>query len=111
VKRNRARERRRFVRYRVDSECACQAVLVLGEERWPGRVRNVSVGGVCLMMDSPFPPGTRCVLDLVNQVGLFAVELPMEIVHVSRTEDRNFLLGCAFVEKKLTIDDVRAILS
>jgi hypothetical protein len=111
VKRNPAKDRRRFHRYRVDPDRACKAVLVVGEESWPARVHNVSMGGICLLTDSPFPPGTHCVLDLVNQVGLFAVCLTLEIVHVSRMDERQFSLGCAFVGMTLTIDEVRAILS
>jgi hypothetical protein len=111
VKRKPQRDRRRSVRYRPNADCACQALLLLGEDRWPARVRNVSTEGICLVLDSPFPPGTRCVVELVNQLGLFTRRLSLEIVHVSRTDDNRFMLGGPFIEARLRIEEVWALLA
>jgi hypothetical protein len=99
------------VRYRPDTDCACQALLLIGEDCWPASVRNVSVDGICLVLNAPFPPGTRCQVDLVNKLGLFARRLPMQVAHISRMDNNQYLVGGPFVEAALLLEEVRALLT
>ena len=68
----------------------------------PGRLRDLSEGGVGLFIVERFPPGTLLKLAPVGTVS--SATLCVEVVH-SKQDDGGWLHGCQF----LTADDAQVI--
>jgi hypothetical protein len=78
---------------------------------WPGRVRDVSRGGVGLILRHRFRPGTHLTVELRDGVGRPLGTVPVRVVHataVSADGSACWLLGCAF-EESLTEEEFRAL--
>src|SRR4051812_13179477 len=92
-------ERRAFVRLASDLAATCRTSTRSKEVSWPGRVLNISRGGVGLLMQHRFRPGTRLAVELRGSTGVFLRTLAAAVVHARAVlVDGNhcWLLGCAF---------------
>jgi hypothetical protein len=99
-------ERRAFVRLASDLAATCRTSARSREVSWPGRVRDISRGGVGLLMQHRFRPGTRLAVELRGGTGVLLRTLSAVVAHARAVlVDGNhcWLLGCAFDEP---IDDV-----
>jgi hypothetical protein len=106
-------ERRAWVRFATDLAASCRALDVRQEVGWPGRVGNLSAGGLALLLRRRFRAGLPLVVEIRNAAGTFQCSLRARIVHVQpvRAEDDRtyWLTGCAFV-RPLGGDELRAVL-
>lgn len=93
-------ERRAWVRYGCDLDALCQATGPLRDSGWMGKVKNISAGGVGLLLRHRFRAGTPLLIELKNPTGSYRRNVPARVVHVaaSRTGDSGWLTGCAFLE-------------
>jgi hypothetical protein len=101
-----ARERRVTVRY----PCALDGVfqpLGPGEERWQGKVCNLSAGGLCLLADRRFEPGTVLLLEL--QGSGTASTLLVRVLRALKEDPRRWAMGC-HVSRTLAREEVRELL-
>ena len=57
-------ERRAWVRYASSCEVACQSAGALKDAGWPGKVLDVSLGGIGLLLRHRFPPGAPLIVEL-----------------------------------------------
>jgi len=77
-------ERRAWVRLPSDQEICCQPMENLTAEEaktgWLGRVRDVSPGGIALILNRRFQPGTMLVVDLSTKAEETR-RLPVRVVH------------------------------
>jgi hypothetical protein len=92
-------DRRAFVRVASDLVSRCRPSGRTHDVSWPGQVRDISRGGVGLVMRHRFRPGTRLELELRNAAGHFVATLAVRVVHATAliVDDRHgWLLGCAF---------------
>ena len=105
-------ERRAFVRLASDLAATCHPPIRGKEVSWPGRVQNISQGGVGLLMQHRFRPGTALTVELRKNTGALLRAVAVSVVHVQALNDDGnhcWLLGCAFGEP-LTDDELQDLL-
>ena len=105
-------ERRAFVRLASDLAVTCRPSVRDREVSWPGRVRDISRGGVGLLLQHRFRPGTRLVVELRESTGAFLRTVAAAVVHAHAVlVDGNhcWLLGCAF-DQPLGDEELEALL-
>jgi hypothetical protein len=104
-------ERRAWVRYPTDLESLCQPRPAQpGEDCWwPAKVRDLSCGGVGLVLRHRFDRGTMLSVELpsTNQSQFFL--LLAAVVHTTPQADGEWLIGCEFATP-LSADDLRSLL-
>jgi hypothetical protein len=94
-----AAERRVWVRYGTDGEATCRAPGAANAMGWPGRVRDLSAGGIGLLLRHRFRPGSPLLLELQLRGGRRVVAV--RVIHatpVAGADAPCWLVGCAFVE-------------
>jgi hypothetical protein len=102
-------ERRVWVRYPCDLDTAFQPLMSRTESQWPGRIHNISRGGMALTLRRRFEPGT--LLSIHIQVGdeSTPVVLVARVARVSPRHDQTWLVGCQFTSP-LADEDLQALL-
>jgi c-di-GMP-binding flagellar brake protein YcgR len=75
---------------------------------WKARIRDISVGGVCLLLNGTFKPGT--VLDIVFTHPRTSVTKTVQarVVRNETKDDVHWAVACAFVQK-LTEEELMAL--
>ena len=92
-------ERRAWVRYASSCEVACQSAGALKDAGWPGKVLDVSLGGIGLLLRHRFPPGAPLIVELKNANSRFHRTVSVRVMHsrpVIAQGDHCWLVGCAF---------------
>jgi len=102
-------ERRAWVRYPCDLDSACQPLAGARGLQWPGKVRNLSGGGVALRLARRFEAGTVLAIDVQGRDESIVQTLLARVIHVLLQTDGSWLLGCAFTNP-LSQDDLKALL-
>jgi PilZ domain len=87
-------ERRAVVRYLCDKEASYYA-LPQCQRHW-ARVRNISTGGVGLLLDAPIEPGTDLVVEMKTMDPATSLTLPARVVHATMQEEGSWIVGCKF---------------
>lgn len=100
---------RAWVRFPSKVEAFYHAVVAA--EHAPGRARivNISAGGVALQTQRDFERGTLLNLDLRSLDGQPLQPRLARVVHASRREEGDWVLGCTFV-RELSDADVQSLL-
>ncbi len=94
-------ERRAFVRLASELTAGCRSVTGLPSMSWPGRVSNISRGGLALLLRHRFRPGSRLAVELRSQTGAVLRTVQVRVIHVTPVADHGchgWQLGCAFNE-------------
>jgi hypothetical protein len=92
-------ERRAWVRYGTDLEVVCHAGRPVKDVGWTARVRDISAGGVGLLLQHRFRPGTPLVIQLKGRGESWCRAVGARVVHATPVwaEDGAWwLVGCAF---------------
>jgi hypothetical protein len=92
-------ERRAFVRLPSTLESRCRQAGRTHDVSWPGQVRDVSRGGVGLVCQHRFRPGTQLDIELRHADGRIVRTIAARVVHATPLfiDGRHaWLLGCAF---------------
>jgi hypothetical protein len=102
-------DRRAWVRYQADAETVCQPYSA-GEDDlwWQARVRDVSAGGVGLLLSRRFEPGAILTIDLWAGAGDGSRSLLGRVRHATR-HGTEWLVGCEFLWT-LGDDELHALL-
>jgi hypothetical protein len=87
-------ERRAAVRIASSQKASC----ALGREspRAWGKVRDISVLGIGLLMDREIKPGTRVIIEISNQSGMAPTRLLARVVRCQRESGESWVVGCQF---------------
>jgi hypothetical protein len=88
-------EKRTNVRY----PCDCQVRCVpdgLDDTTVTGRIRNISLGGMGLVVATPVEPGTSMTVELLRPPTRAQASLVVFVVHVRPMPIRGWFLGCVF---------------
>jgi hypothetical protein len=93
-----ADERRVWVRHPSVARITVQAQADGNDGRLSARVRNVSRGGVNLIVNHPFAAGEMISVDIPGNTPEQGASVLACIVHVSTLPDGMYALGCAFSE-------------
>jgi serine/threonine protein kinase len=111
----RAPERRAWVRHGLDvGSCAVIDPHACGggpesEEFWPLVVRDLSNGGVGVLLARRFEPGTELSIELSAGPGVPPRRLAARVVRVVPEKAGHWLHGCAFPDR-LTDDELKTLL-
>src|ERR1700736_1262974 len=95
----RVRERRVWERFPCGLQTACQPALARDNQDlfWPATVRDVSAGGVALLVQRRFEPGMGLVIELPAAGPSLGDTLLAKVVHVQRLPEGDWLVACAFL--------------
>jgi hypothetical protein len=105
------RDRRAYVRLASDLSSTARPAGHSREVGWPGRVRDISQGGIGLLLRHRFRPGTMLEVELRSNTGAPLRTVSVRVVHATAVlMDGNpcWLLGCAF-EQPLSDDEFRGL--
>src|SRR5439155_19926880 len=95
-----ATERRAWVRFPSDQEVCCQPIASRGaadsEMGWMGRVRDVSLGGIALILKRRFEPNTVLTVDLSTKSGEASCCQLVRVVRVTPGTNGCWIVGCVF---------------
>jgi CheY-like chemotaxis protein len=102
-------ERRVAARHLCHWEARCHA---LGHgapgQGWPGRLRDISLSGVRVLVDRRFEVGTCLALELPTLAGGLAPWLLACVTRVARTQEEGWELGCPFI-RRLTEEELHTL--
>ncbi len=89
-------ERRAFVRYPTDLETACLPIHGKKDEGWAARARDISAGGICLVCQRRFEPGT--VLSIEINAGNDGPKHTVlaRVAWISKDSSHQWAHGCKF---------------
>jgi hypothetical protein len=100
-------DRRASVRYAVGAGGSCTvhasvfdppgSIPVGDGEVWPAVVRNVSAGGVGLLLARRFEPGTDLIVEMAGGPGRAGRTFPARVVRAGRNGLGHWLHGCSFL--------------
>jgi anti-anti-sigma factor len=92
--------RRSDVRFRCGPELVCQ-VQVEGErpDRRPAKIRNLSAGGMCLILDHKIEPNAVVHLHLQHSTRRFAAQVPLRVIYTVQRLGGDHVVGGVFTRK------------
>jgi hypothetical protein len=105
----RADERRRATRYPCWLRGACRPFGASLLERRASILRDLSTGGVNLMIDRPVDRGAALAVELEGIGGRSGRYLLAHVAHIIEDSQGQWLVGCAF-DRSLSEEEVRALL-
>ena len=109
------RERRAWVRYACSLDTNCNLNVSVHQDQrdvqdhWPATIRDLSVGGIGLLLARRFEPGTVLTIELQSSDQTQTHVLQMRVTHVKRAGQGRWFVGAAFADK-LTKDALRKLL-
>jgi hypothetical protein len=99
-------DRRLWIRYPANLDSSVQLADHPGEDRIPARIRDISHGGVNLLLPNEFQPGQLISLELPNADDPeHPIHLLACVVRCAPAGDDRFSLGCVF-SRELSDDDL-----
>jgi hypothetical protein len=104
-------ERRAYVRLESDLAASCRPAGRRADVGWPGKVRDISLGGVGLLLRHRFRPGTLLTVELREGTGKVLRTASVRVVHATALLVDGlhcWLLGCAF-DRPLGEEEFRAL--
>jgi hypothetical protein len=91
-------KRRATVRYALDADTACAPLAAWGASQgWEARIRDISRGGLGLLLDRRLEPGTLITVDLPLTPDCPRLLLA-RVVHATAQPDGGWLVGCALFD-------------
>ncbi len=107
-----AAERRAFVRVPSDLDATCRTAGPMRDQGWPGHVRDISRGGLGLLVRHSFRPGSELTVELRERGGGDVRRvLSVRVVHATAVlveGSYRWLLGCAF-DQPLSEEEFQAL--
>lgn len=103
-------ECRVYERLNCGLETSCQPVAARGDAdaTWQAKVRDVSVGGLGLVLKRRFERGAGLAIEIPATASRPGDTLLVKVVHTTRLPDGEWLLGCALVSQ-LSEDELKAL--
>src|SRR5215471_12765938 len=97
---NRATDRRAWIRMPKDQQVTCQPMADTGTEdpatAWIGTVRDISAGGITVILARHFEPGTSLIVDLSTDSKAPSQPRPVRVTHATAHGKGYWIIGCAF---------------
>lgn len=101
-------ERRTTTRYLCDLGTTCYLLATVDNDPWLARVRNISAGGISLLLHREIEPGRVVNLDLQNPERHFHCQIAVRIRYIVEHPSGDWIHGCEFLTK-LTAEQLRAL--
>lgn len=103
-------ERRASTRYPCNLATSCRLVASLPGDPVPARVRNISVGGMNLVMTQPFESGSLLFIELRSMTRNIVRTVQLRIIYSIEHPSGDWIAGASFVQP-LTDEELKAFLS
>ena len=100
-------DRRASVRYQCSTDASCSSLAPF--ERLSGRVRDISTGGVALVLGASVRPGSDLLIDLKTKNPGICLTLHARVVHATLETEGSWVVGCEFITLP-TEEQIRALL-
>ena len=101
--------RRQWPRQPSDAETTCRPAVMGDDTRRPAAVRDVSLGGIGLLVADPVEAGWLLSIDLPGGAGRAGVALLACVIHAA-PQAGGWHLGCSFL-RELSDQEFRAFLT
>ncbi|MBL8794739.1 MAG: PilZ domain-containing protein [Planctomycetia bacterium] len=97
-------ERRGSVRYPCSAESfstdnSCRPITATKREAWTAIIRDLSTGGMGIIVPRRFEPGTLLTIDLEDAARTSHNSFVVRVMHITQETENSWLLGCAFTSK------------
>jgi hypothetical protein len=102
-------ERRASTRYPCNLATSCRLAVAVKDEAHPARVRNISAGGVSLVLGHEFLSGDILAVELKSMPRNFVRHLKVRVIYCIEHPSGDFIVGGSFTSP-LTDDEVTAFL-
>lgn len=106
-------ERRAWIRYASDVDVSCQPRGAMKDAGWPGKIVNVSAGGIALLLRHRFERGTPLVVEVISAAESLPRKVRARVVHARSVlvgGQHGWLLGCVLTTP-LSEAEVRSLAS
>ncbi|MBY0527894.1 MAG: hypothetical protein K2R98_31140 [Gemmataceae bacterium] len=102
--------RREAVRYNINLETSCLLIAAVEGDLSPVRVRNISAGGISLVLNHGCEPDTIMTVQLLNRPRMYMCKVDVRITYIVEHPSGDWILGGAF-NRKLTDEELRSLLA
>ncbi len=103
-------DRRTSIRYGISLETSGRLIASIEDDPLPLRVRNISAGGISLVLHRGVEPDTVIEVQLLNRPQMFLCVVQVRVTYIVEHPSGDWILGGAFV-RKLTDEEVRLLLA
>jgi hypothetical protein len=103
-------EKRQTIRYKIDLETSCRLLAMVQGEPHPVRVRNISAGGISLVLAHEVPPDELIEMELLNRPQMFLCKLQVRITYRVEHPSGDWIIGGAFT-RPLSEEELKALLA
>ena len=103
------KERRDTVRYTITLETSCRLLAMVQGEVNPIRVRNISAGGISLVLQNEVPADTLLEIELLNRPQMFLCKLQVKITYRVEHPTGDWIIGGAFT-RRLSDEELKLLL-
>jgi len=103
-------DRRASTRYPYNLATNCRLAASVAGDSWPARVRNISVGGINLVLSRAVDVGDNLALDLRSNTRNFARALSVRVCYCVEHPSGDWIIGASF-SQPLQDDELRAFLA
>ncbi len=105
-----AADRRESFRYGISLETSVRLMAAVEGDNTPVRVRNISAGGISLVINRGVDPDTLLNVELLNRPNMFLCKVQVRVTYVVEHPTGDWIIGGAFV-RKLSHEELRSLLS
>jgi PilZ domain len=105
-------DRRAWIRFGADLDAECHAKGAMKDAGWTAKVKDISKGGVGLLLRHRFKPGTQLMMELKSRDGTFCHRAAITAVRVIAFLSGNrpqWFMGCSF-DTPLADEDLQRLL-
>ncbi len=102
-------DRRAWVRHTCDLDSLCLPPRNGTVTQWSARIRDVSRGGIQLVLNHWIVPGTVLTIQLEGDDGAPSLDLSVQVIFAMAMPEGKWALGCRFT-KHLSEDELDEIL-
>lgn len=103
-------ERRASIRYGISLDTSPRLLASVEGDSTPARVRNISAGGISLVVHRNVEIDTVLDLQLLNRPQMFLCQVSVRITYAVEHPSGDFILGGAFT-RRLEDQELRSLLS
>lgn len=102
--------RRQSYRFDINLDTSCLLIAALENDVSPVRVRNISAGGISLVLSHGVETHTILTVQLLNRPRMFLCTVDVRVTYAVEHPTGDWILGGEF-NRKLTVEELRALLA
>jgi len=103
-------ERREAIRYGISLETSARLMAAVEGDTAPVRVRNISAGGISLVLGRGVDPDTMLNVELLNRPNMFLCKVQVRVTYAVEHPSGDWIIGGSF-NRKLADLELRSLLS